>query len=58
MHDHDLQMASTTEKNDEAEGRRILEQEYEIFNDRDLPPVRNIMRFDVWGGDKAPEEWV
>ena len=47
-------MAANNDKNDDGEGRRILDQEYEIFNDRDLPPVRNIMRFDVWGGDKAP----
>ena len=55
LHDHDAAPAS---KPDEAEGRRVLEHEYDLHAAADLPPVRNIMRFDVWGGDKTPEEWV
>ena len=41
-----------------AEGLKILESEYEIFTDPNLPSTKALARFDTWDEVKSIEEWI
>jgi hypothetical protein len=40
------------------EALAILEKEYEIFNDPNMPPVKALTRYDTWDQDRTVEEWL
>lgn len=40
------------------EALKILEKEYEIFTDPNLPNTRALTRFDTWDEDRTPQEWL
>lgn len=40
------------------EALAILEKEYEIFNDPNMPPVKALPRYDTWDLDLTPEQWL
>lgn len=40
------------------EALAILEKEYEIFNDANMPPVKALTRYDTWDQDRTPEAWL
>ena len=37
---------------------KILEKEYEIFSDPNLPGIKALTRYDTWEEDKNIEEWL
>jgi len=37
---------------------KILEKEYEIFNDPSMPGTKALTRYDTWEEDKSIEEWL
>lgn len=40
------------------EALAILEKEYEIFNEPNMPPVKALTRYDTWELDRTPEQWL
>jgi len=36
----------------------LLDKEYEIFNEANMPGVKVLTRYDTWDEDKTIEEWV
>lgn len=40
------------------EALAILDKEYEIFNTKDMQPVKALTRYDTWEVDRTPEEWL
>jgi hypothetical protein len=40
------------------EALAILDKEYEIFNDPNMPPVKALTRYDTWDLDRTPEQWL
>jgi hypothetical protein len=37
---------------------KILEKEYEIFTDPNLPSTKALTRYDAWEEDKSIDEWL
>ena len=40
------------------EALAILDKEYEIFNDPNMPSVKALTRYDTWDTDRTVEEWL
>ena len=55
-----LEEVDTNAQKDQAtqEALKILEREYEIFNDPSLPGTKALTRYDTWEEDRTIEQWV
>jgi len=40
------------------EALAILDKEYKIFNDPNMPSVKALTRYDTWDTDRTVEEWL
>lgn len=54
IHDHDPSNADAQT----SEGLKLLDAEYEIFSDPNLPSTRALTRFDTWDEEKTVHEWL
>ena len=41
-----------------VEGIKLLEKEYEIFQDPSMPGIKALTRYDTWEEDKSFEDWL
>jgi hypothetical protein len=68
-HKHVVKETTFLPKDDEEEKIRekdkatkeavaILEKEYEIFRDPNMPGIKVLARYDTWETDKTVEEWL
>ena len=55
-----LHKEETTVDKDQAtkEAVALLEKEYEIFNEPNMPGVKVLTRYDTWDEDRTIDEWI
>lgn len=55
-----LEEVETNTQKDQAtqEALKLLEKEYEIFSDPNLPSTKALTRYDTWEEDKSIDEWL